>query len=126
MTKIVVDAEIFNQLLHDLWTCLNDSSEMTVGVDVLDHLIKDQFQKSEFNEIGREFLIEGYKNSLLEKATALEESLQMVLEQARKLSLEKTVTGQLLSVSADCPVTVPAAQEVTPCLSCQAVEQLVG
>ena len=75
MTKIVVDAEIFNQLLHDLWTCLNNSSEMTVGVDVLDHLIKDQFQKSEFNEIGREFLIEGYKNSLLEKATVLEKSL---------------------------------------------------
>ena len=101
MAVLAVDSVVLDRILHDLWFCLNESSQIAVDSDVLDRLIRDQFQNSELNEIGREFLVESYKDSLLEKTIALEESLQLVLDQLRKLSKSQSdniATEHLLSV----------------------------
>lgn len=112
MAEFAVDVAKFNHLLQELWICLNDLSEIKLETDVLDCLIEDQFDEPERNEIGREFVISAYKGSVIQKTTELEENLQSLLGQLKKLQASqcgcKTDESYLLSMSALYPVGLRA------------------
>lgn len=115
MAEFTVSAELFDTLLHDLWNCLNDSSQIAVDTELLDCLIKDRFEEPERNETAREFLIEAYKESLFQRATDLEDNLQSVLERLRKLQTPRTGrtdNRHPLSMSSTNPMTERFGGEV--------------
>lgn len=85
MADFAIDAEVMNQLILDLCHCIDDCNQIPCTDILLDCLIKDQFIESADNETGREFLIEAYKDSLCEKATALEESLEAIRDQLKEI-----------------------------------------
>lgn len=75
--------------IHELLRCQESCNSITLELVLLDVMIKDRFADASQNEAARQFLLEAYKELLINRASDLEDSLISVRDRLKKLKNNK-------------------------------------